>query len=99
MSDMKDVDLTEEGSGIRFSKVPVEVSIVVGHARPSIRELFSMGEAAVLELDRTIDDPVELYIGERLIALGELEELDGEGSGRLGVRIIEVVDNDRLDQE
>ena len=40
---------------------------------------------------RPIDDPVELYIGDRLIARGELQEL-GDDSGRLGVRLTEVAD-------
>ena len=39
----------------------------------------------------TIDDPVELYIGDRLIARGELQEI-GDDSGRLGVRLTEVAD-------
>ena len=31
---------------------------------------------AVLPLDRRVDDPVELYVGDRLIARGELQELE-----------------------
>jgi flagellar motor switch protein FliN/FliY len=34
---------------------------------------------------------VELYIGDRLIARGELQEMD-DGSGRLAVRLTEVAD-------
>ena len=45
---------------------------------------------AVLPLDRRVDDPVELYVGDRLIARGELQELDGEQAGQLAVRLIEV---------
>jgi flagellar motor switch protein FliN/FliY len=45
----------------------------------------------VLSLDSKIDDPVELYIGDRLIARGELQEIE-DGSGRLGVRLTEVAD-------
>ena len=45
----------------------------------------------MLTLDSSIDDPVELYIGDRLIARGELQEL-GDDSGRLGVRLTEVAD-------
>jgi flagellar motor switch protein FliN/FliY len=45
----------------------------------------------VLPLESKIDDPVELYIGDRLIARGELQEMDDD-SGRLGVRLTEVAD-------
>jgi flagellar motor switch protein FliN/FliY len=33
---------------------------------------------------------VELYIGDRLIARGELIEMDGPEAGQLGVRLTEV---------
>jgi flagellar motor switch protein FliN/FliY len=46
----------------------------------------------VLALDTRIEDPVELYVGERLIARGELQELDGAEAGQLAVRLTEVVD-------
>ena len=37
-----------------------------------------------------MDDPVELYVGDRLIARGELTELEGENAGKLAVRLTEV---------
>jgi flagellar motor switch protein FliN/FliY len=50
-----------------------------------------MGRDAVLALDRRVDDPVELYVGERLVARGELQALDDEPAGQLAVRLTEVV--------
>jgi flagellar motor switch protein FliN/FliY len=41
-------------------------------------------------LDRRVDDPVELYVGDRLIARGELTELEGDNAGQLAVRLTEV---------
>ncbi len=38
-----------------------------------------------------MDDPVEIMVGDRVIARGELEEM-GDDSGRIGVRLTEVVD-------
>ncbi len=73
-----------------FTSVPVEVSVCVGKARPLIRDLVNLGENAVLTLDKTVDDPVELYVGDRLIARGMLEE-EG-GNGQLVVRLTEVAD-------
>ena len=74
-----------------FLGVPIEVTISVGKARPLVSELVELRRDSVLTLDSTIDDPVELYIGDRLIARGELQEI-GEDSGRLGVRLTEVAD-------
>ena len=73
-----------------FAQVPIEITISVGRARPQVRELLRLGRDAVLTLDRRVDDPVELYIGDRLIARGELQELDGDQSGQLAVRLTEV---------
>ena len=73
-----------------FSQVPIEVTISVGRARPLVRDLLRLSRDAVLQLDRRVDDPVELYVGDRLIARGELTELDGDNAGQLAVRLTEV---------
>ncbi|WP_338549664.1 FliM/FliN family flagellar motor switch protein [Roseovarius phycicola] len=75
-----------------FSVVPIEITISVGKARPLIRDLLKMGKNTVLPLDKRVDDAVELYVGERLIARGELEEMQGENLGQLSVRLTEVAD-------
>ncbi|WP_204112691.1 FliM/FliN family flagellar motor switch protein [Shimia biformata] len=74
-----------------FSDLPVEITVAVGRARPLIGELLSLQNDAILTLDRRIDDPVDLYVGDRIVARGELVELDGEKSGQIGVRLTEVV--------
>jgi flagellar motor switch protein FliN len=73
-----------------FSQVPIEVTISVGKARPLVADLLRLGKDAVLTLDRRVDDPVELFVGDRLIARGELQELDGDQAGQLAVRLTEV---------
>ena len=73
-----------------FSQVPIEVTISVGRARPMVRDLMRLSKDSVLQLDRRVDDPVELYVGDRLIARGEVAELGGDNSGQLAVRLTEV---------
>ncbi|AWD21991.1 FliM/FliN family flagellar motor switch protein [Pseudogemmobacter blasticus] len=80
-------DLTDSSP---FAQVPIEITISVGRARPLVRDLLRLGRDAVLPLDRRVDDPVELYVGDRLIARGELTELEGDASGQLAVRLTEV---------
>ncbi len=75
-----------------FAHVPIEITISVGRARPLVRDLLRMGRDSVLPLDRRVEDPVELFVGERLIARGELQELEGEREGMLAVRLTEVAD-------
>ena len=57
-----------------FSQVPIEITISVGKARPLVSELVELRRDSVLTLDSSIDDPVELYIGDRLIARGVPDE-------------------------
>jgi|UniRef100_UPI0040475E27 flagellar motor switch protein FliN/FliY len=70
--------------------IPIEVTVSVGKARPLVRDLLKLSENAVLPLDRKISDPVELYVGDRLIARGELQELEGGDAGQLAIRLTEV---------
>jgi len=74
-----------------FMGVPIEVMISVGKARPLVSDLVKLRRDSVITLNSKIEDPVELYVGERLIARGELQEMD-DGTGRLGVRLTEVAD-------
>ena len=74
-----------------LQRIPIEISVTVGKARPLVRDLLSLGENAVLTLDKRIEDPVELYIGDRLIARGELQELESGEPGQLAVRLTEIV--------
>ena len=75
-----------------FSSISIEIIVSEGRARPLIKELVTMSENSVLVLDKRIEDPVELYIGDRLIAKGKLEEILDENSKQLAVRLTEISD-------
>ncbi|NBB98620.1 MAG: hypothetical protein GVY34_10730 [Alphaproteobacteria bacterium] len=79
-----------------LGQVPIEITVSVGFARPVVRDLMRLQRDSVLPLDRRIDDPVELYIGDKLIARGELQELDGDQAGFLGVRLTELANLDEM---
>lgn len=76
-----------------FVKLPIEVRVTVGRARPTIEELLALAPESLLPLDRSVSDPVELYVGDKLIARGQLEELDDLCGGQLAVRLTEVADD------
>ncbi|ETA51335.1 FliM/FliN family flagellar motor switch protein [Ponticoccus alexandrii] len=75
-----------------FTNVPIEITVSVGRARPLVRELLQLNEGSVLTLDKQLDDPVELFVGDKLIGIGVLEVMEGDGAGQLAVRLTEVVD-------
>lgn len=74
-----------------FAEVPIEVTVSVGRTRPLIRELLALEANKILTLDRRIEDPVELFVGDRLIARGHLEDTGEEAGNHLAVRITEVI--------
>lgn len=89
MTELPDGDARHDASN-PFSAVPIEIVVSVGKARPLVRDLMRLGENAVLALDRRVEDPVELYVGDKLVARGELEEVEGDVPGQLAVRLTEI---------
>ncbi|MBN8294107.1 FliM/FliN family flagellar motor switch protein [Rhodobacter sp. NTK016B] len=75
-----------------FTQVPIEIVVAVGRARPLVRDLLKLQRESVLPLDRRVEDPVELFVGDRLIARGVLEELEDDQAGQMAVRLTEVAD-------
>jgi flagellar motor switch protein FliN len=73
--------------------VDLPVSISFGKARLPLRDVLKLTTGSIVELNRAIDEPVEILVNERLVARGEVIVLDGN----YGVRIQEIVaPQDRL---
>ncbi|MBB5517308.1 FliM/FliN family flagellar motor switch protein [Amphiplicatus metriothermophilus] len=89
------VERREGGEANRLRRaifsVPIEVVVSVGSARPLLGDLLNMERGHLLPLDASLDDPVELRVKDRVIARGELTQLDNGREG-IGVRITEIVD-------
>lgn len=71
--------------------LPLDLTVSVGWARPRVRDLMEARPGAIIPLSGNVDDPVCLYVGEQLVAKGELIELDGDNAGKLAVKLIDVV--------
>ena len=89
---MSETSPSQRSSADVLANVSVEVRVSVGNAKPTVEQLINLQEDTVLTLDKGIDDPVDLYIGDKLIARGQLEEIEGDGSGRLAVRLTAIGD-------
>lgn len=73
--------------------VELPVSVSFGRTRLPLEDLLKLGAGSVIELGRNIDDPVELIVNNRVVALGEVVVVDGN----YGVRIQQVASRaDRL---
>lgn len=71
----------------RILDIPLEMTVRLGERRMRIRDLLRLEPNAILELNRSVDDPVELVVSGQVVARGEvLVEQD-----RLAIRILDVV--------
>jgi flagellar motor switch protein FliN/FliY len=67
--------------------IPVEVVVELGRARMTIRQLASLERDDVVELGRGSKEPIDLVVGGRVLARGEIVMAkDG-----LALRIVEVI--------
>ena len=73
-----------------FASVPVEVTVAVGRANPTISELLEYRANSVIRLDKGVDDPVDILVGDKQIAQGSLEEVHEGGQVFLAVRLTSV---------
>lgn len=71
--------------------VPVTVSAVLGRTRLEISSLVALGPGAILELDRRVGEPIDVFVNNRLVARGEVVLIDD----KLGVTMTEIVKQDR----
>lgn len=73
----------------RIQKIQITVSAELGRAEVPIQQLMTLAEGSVVELDRDIDSPVELYAQGVALAAGEVLVVDGH----FAIRILNVYDN------
>jgi flagellar motor switch protein FliN/FliY len=57
--------------------VSVRVSAELGRVSMTIRRAVTLAPGAVVELDRELEDPIDLYVNGRRFASGRLVTLDG----------------------
>ena len=69
--------------------VPVTVTVSIGQKRLSVAEILDLQPDSIVPLTSKIDDPVDLFIDDRLIAKGELIETD---DGQIAVKIVEIIE-------
>jgi type III secretion system YscQ/HrcQ family protein len=71
-----------------LKELPVEVVCELGRVTMSGRELVELRPGAVIPAGRPLAGPVDLTVGGRVVARGELVDVEGE----IGVRITQLVE-------
>ena len=67
--------------------IQVEITVRLGRAKRTVSQLAALRPDDVLVLDHSIDDGVEICVGDKVVARGELTG-DGSAEDRLSGRIL-----------
>ena len=69
--------------------VPLEISVVLGRTKKTIQEILDLGTGALIELDKLTEEPVEILVNGKKVALGEVVVIDEN----FGVRITDIINS------
>lgn len=79
------VALGEDLSRVLDLELPIRVSF--GKANVALKDVLKLSTGSIVELDRSIHDPVEIIVNDRVVGRGEVVVTEGN----YGVRIQEIV--------
>lgn len=73
------------------SDIPVNVSVVLGKTQMQVNQLLKLGRGAVIELDRKVGEPIDIFVNNRLVARGEVVVVED----KIGVTMTEIIKSDK----
>jgi flagellar motor switch protein FliM len=76
------------GTEALLGELPVDVVCELGRVSMSGREVLELRPGAVIPVGRPLAGPVDLTVGGRVVARGELVDVEGE----IGVRVTQMLD-------
>ena len=84
-----------DGTSVGHTEVPIgmlldlslPVSIELGRTGMTVQEILRLGRGSVIQLDRLAGEPIDIYVGDRRFAEGEVVVL-GE---HFGVRVTRIL--------
>jgi flagellar motor switch protein FliN/FliY len=66
----------EPGMGLLYD-IELEATLQFGSRELALREVLELGPGDVVELDRHVSEPVDLVVGDRIVARGEVVVVNG----------------------
>ncbi|MEY2410412.1 MAG: flagellar motor switch protein FliN [Verrucomicrobiota bacterium] len=67
--------------------IPVELSVELGTCDLPMRQVLQLEPGSIVQLDKTADAPVDVYVNHKLVARGEVVVIED----RLGIRITQII--------
>ena len=78
---------SEQGNISLIMDVFMEVTVELGRTKKTIKDILSMGEGTIIELDKLAGEPVDILVNHKPIAKGEVVVIDEN----FGVRVTEIL--------
>lgn len=94
MADAEAGALKDSGESLSLESVydiPVQVSVVLGKTTMQVSQLLKLGRGAVIELDKKVGEPIDVYVNNRLVARGEVVVVED----RIGITMTEIIKGDK----
>ncbi len=67
--------------------VSMEMTVELGRTRRMVRDILSMGEGTIIELDKVAGEPIDILVNGKTVARGEVVIIDEN----FGVRVTEII--------
>lgn len=80
----------KNSTGTRLPDVPVTVSMGLGRTMKPLNDVLTLGEQSLIELDKRVGDPIDVYLNGTLFARGEVVVVNEN----FGVRVTELLDQE-----
>ena len=88
----EEIDTIAEVTGENLSletvyDIPVQITVILGRTSMQVNQLLKLGRGAVIELDKKVGEPIDIFVNNRLVARGEVVVVEE----RIGVTMTEII--------
>jgi flagellar motor switch protein FliN len=78
----------EESHGMEFLlDIPLDITVELGRTRLQIGDLLKLSQGSVVELNKLINQPLDIFVNQKLMAQGEVVVVNE----KFGVRLSHII--------
>ncbi len=67
--------------------IPLQVRVEIGRTKMLVNDLLQLGQGSVIELQKLVGEPFEVFVNDKLVARGEVVVVNE----RFGVRLTDII--------
>jgi flagellar motor switch protein FliN/FliY len=85
-------DINENGQEGQYGldlilDIDLNVSVELGKVKMPVKDLLQLGQGSIVELAKSVGEPLDIYVNNTLIAKGEVVILDE----KFGIRVADII--------